>query len=219
LTRLLCACLLLAALSGCGEPPAPTATLQDEIQAAVKTVAGIPQDGITLGALDAPATLTVYASLDDLNLGFLRNDLPRIIEQWVRPGRLRIQLRTTSQVLLGAPSDRGAVVAAGLAHAVGLQDRLWQFYLALSTRYVGSIDDALLDQALSDVRVDPARIRKEAESARIRDAIARGEEYAREAKVSMLPSYVLETPGRALRRVNGSCFGCLEKDLARNLTR
>ncbi|MGI8624836.1 MAG: hypothetical protein ACR2NB_15450 [Solirubrobacteraceae bacterium] len=202
-------------------PPAPRplapsrpGTPRVEVRRNLKTVAGVPQDGITLGRLAAPATLTVYASLDDFSRKFFRTDLPRIVSRWVRPGRLRIQIRTTSSLVLGASADRSALAAAKIAQAVGLQNHLWQFYGALSARYRGSIDDALLNAALSDVRgIDPTRMRMDSQSTRISKAIARGDSLARQAKVSKLPTYVLEAPGRAPKQVDGSCAGCLAKNL------
>ncbi len=206
-------------LAGCGQGSSALDTGAAEVQRNLKTVAGLGQDGITLGRLDAPATLTVYASLDDFGQGFFRGELPVLVSRWVRPGRLRIQVRTTSKTVLGAPSDRGAVVAAKIAQAVGLQDHLWQFYGALSARYVGYVDDAVLSQALSDVTgVDRGAERQAVRSDRIRSAVAKADRFARAAKVTELPTYMLEAPGRAPIRVDGSCLGCLSKNVARYLT-
>ncbi len=214
----LAACLVSVALPGCGQGASASDTGDAEVQRNLKAVAGVPQDGITLGRVDAPATLTVFASLDDFSQGFFRGELPVIVSRWVRPGRLRIQLRTTSKTVLGAPSDRGAVVAAKVAQAVGLQDHLWQFYGALSARYVGYLDDAVLSQALSDVKgVDRGAEHRDVGSDRIRNAVDKADRFARAAKVSELPTYVLEVPGRAPIRLDASCLGCLSKSLARYL--
>lgn len=212
-------CLVLVALSGCATGSSALDTREADTQRNFETVAGLPQDGITLGRLDAPATLTIFASLDDFGSGFFRKDLPPLLSRWVRPGRLRIQLRTTSRRALGAASDRGAVAAARVAQAVGLQDHLWQFYGALSGRYSGYIDDTVLEDALTDVQgVDRRRVGKDSRSARIRNAIAKADRFAVEAKITELPTYVLETPDHPPMRVDASCLGCLTKNLARRLT-
>ncbi len=217
--RALALYLMLVVLSGCSQGSSPVDARGAETQRNLVTVAGLPQDGITLGRLDAPATLTIYASLDDFGSGFFRKDLPPLVSRWVRPGRLRIQLRTTSGPATDAPPDPGAARAARIAQASGLQDHLWQFYGALSVRYRGYIDDTLLADALAGVGgVDRKRVEKDSRSARISNAIAKADRLAGEAKVSELPAYVLEMPGRPPTRVDGSCYGCLTKNLARYLT-
>lgn len=84
--------------------------------------AGIPQDGIGLGSPDAPATLVEFADLQCPYCGaYAREVLPTVVDRYVRPGRLRLELRL--RAFLGEDSLRGAAVAA----AAGRQDRLWPF--------------------------------------------------------------------------------------------
>ncbi len=84
--------------------------------------AGIPQDGTLLGEPDAPATLTEFADLQcPFCAQFAVETLPGVIEEFVRPGRLRLDLRLVA--FIGPDSERGAEVAA----AATLQDRVWPF--------------------------------------------------------------------------------------------
>lgn len=81
---------------------------------------GIAQDGVALGPADAPVTLVEFV---DMQCPFCREFevevVPALIEKYVRPGTLRIELRGLS--FLGPDSERGmrAVLAAGQ------QDRLF----------------------------------------------------------------------------------------------
>lgn len=63
-------------------------------------LAGIPQEGQTLGARTAPVTLQVFAELKDCSseAEFLRG-LPAIISEFVRTNRLRIENRAFKRLL------------------------------------------------------------------------------------------------------------------------
>jgi protein-disulfide isomerase len=89
-------------------------------------VADIPQSGIFLGSPSAKVTLIEYA---DLQCPFCRvyteTMLPRIVDEYVRPGRVRTEFRGLA--FLGDDS----VEALRYVQAAGLQDRLWQMQDAL----------------------------------------------------------------------------------------
>lgn len=83
---------------------------------------GIPQQGIELGDPDAPVTLVEFIDLQCPFCGqFARGTLPELVERYVRPGQLRIELQ-----VLGALGD-DSLEAAQVAAAASLQDRMWQF--------------------------------------------------------------------------------------------
>ena len=83
---------------------------------------GIPQDGTSLGDPDAPLVLTEYADLQcPFCAQYATGALPDIIEEYVRPGRLRLEMRLLR--FLGPDSDRGAQAAQVAAD----NDRMWQF--------------------------------------------------------------------------------------------
>jgi protein-disulfide isomerase len=83
---------------------------------------GIPQSGSTLGDPDAPVTLTEFA---DLQCPFCRdyalNVLPQVIQDYVRPGDLKLDLQLLR--FIGPDSDRGARAAV----AASRQDKMWDF--------------------------------------------------------------------------------------------
>jgi protein-disulfide isomerase len=85
-------------------------------------LAGIPQDGTVLGDPKAPVTLTEFADLQcPYCKEYALNVLPQIIETYVRPGKVKLDLRLMRFV--GPDSARGA--QAALAGAA--QGRMWQF--------------------------------------------------------------------------------------------
>jgi protein-disulfide isomerase len=85
-------------------------------------LAGIPEHRTLLGDPKAPATLVELADLQcPFCAQFARDALPGLLREWVRPGRLRLDLRLVS--VIGPDSRR----AARLAGAAALQNRLWPF--------------------------------------------------------------------------------------------
>ena len=83
---------------------------------------GIPQNGISLGDPDAPATLIEFADLQcPFCAEYTREALPAVIERYVRTGRVRLELQLLS--FIGPDSERAAQLAAAAAQ----QNLMWQF--------------------------------------------------------------------------------------------
>jgi protein-disulfide isomerase len=83
---------------------------------------GIPQDSVFLGDPDAPATLIEFADLQcPFCAEFATGELPGVIDQYVRSGELRLELRLLA--FLGPDSQR----ARQVANAAALQNRLWDY--------------------------------------------------------------------------------------------
>lgn len=211
-------CVAAALVAGCGAKE-PVDSTGADVAANLKTISGLPQDGITLGDLDAPATLTVYDSLDSFNRGFFLSDLPELVEGYVRDGRVNIQVRTLTGFDTGQTLDAGGTDAARLAQGVGVQDHLWDFYGALSARYIGTIDTGVLNAALADVQgIDAGQAQADARGQDVREAIDRANEQASDEGVTDLPSYTLTRgeDGEPMQ-LDGSCQGCLARSLERAL--
>jgi protein-disulfide isomerase len=101
--------------------PAP-APAQSEGGGEASLLEGIPQEGVSLGDPDAPATLIEFADLQcPFCAEFATGQLPQVVEDYVRPGRVRLELRLLA--FLGPDSERGRQVA----HAAALQNRMWEF--------------------------------------------------------------------------------------------
>jgi protein-disulfide isomerase len=83
---------------------------------------GIPQDGTLLGASDAPVVVEEYADLQcPFCAEFATDELPAIVADYVRPGRVQLDLKVLT--FLGEDS----VEAGRFAAAAAQQDRQWQF--------------------------------------------------------------------------------------------
>lgn len=94
----------------------------DEEASSPPRVERIAQDEVWLGDPDAPATLIEFADLQcPFCAEFANDELPGVIDEYVRDGRLRLELRLLA--FLGPDSVRGQQVA----HAAALQDRMWNY--------------------------------------------------------------------------------------------
>jgi uncharacterized membrane protein len=90
------------------------------VRASSDLLAGIPQDGISLGSAKAPVRVLEFA---DLQCPFCRQAtldvLPNVIRDYVRPGKVRMEFHALA--FIGPDSVR----AARVAEAAGQQDKLW----------------------------------------------------------------------------------------------
>ncbi len=127
------------------EPPVP---------AAVTTrFAGIPQDGITLGTASAPATLVEFADLQCPYCGaYGRDVLPSVVERYVKPGRLRLELNLLTFV------GEDSVRAGRVATAAAAKGRFWDFTDAFYARQgeenSGYVTDAFLGEVNAAAGID-----------------------------------------------------------------
>jgi protein-disulfide isomerase len=102
--------------------PTPAPAQQSDGEPAGSSLEGIAQQGVTLGDPEAPATLIEFADLQcPFCAEFATDELPQLVEDYVRPGRVRLELRLLA--FLGPDSERGRQVA----HAAALQNRMWDY--------------------------------------------------------------------------------------------
>jgi protein-disulfide isomerase len=95
---------------------------EDDEASPAARVERIAQDGVSLGDPDATATLIEFADLQcPFCAEYALQTQPDVIDRFVRPGRLRLELRLLA--FLGPDSVRGRQVA----HAAALQDRMWEY--------------------------------------------------------------------------------------------
>ena len=159
--------------------------------------AGIPQKGTVLGEPQAPATLVEFADLQcPFCAQYARDALPGLLRDWVRTGRLRLDLRLVS--LIGPDSER----AARMAGAAALQNRLWQFselfFLNQGTENSGYVTPAFLRAIASATRgLNAQRALDTRGSDSVTAQLRRADQSADQLHVSSTPSFVLLRPGHA----------------------
>ncbi|MBI5106652.1 MAG: thioredoxin domain-containing protein [Solirubrobacterales bacterium] len=164
-------------------------------------LAGIPQDGITLGRADAPLTLVEFA---DPQCPFCRRYTvgaqPQVIRRYVRTGKLKIELRMLA--VLGRDSGRAAAVLA----AATAQDRLWNasdlMYYNQGAENSGYVTDAWLRGVLGAVPgLDVERALAGADGPAAAKLLTDARTLAIRNAVDRTPTFLLGRTGGRLEKV------------------
>jgi protein-disulfide isomerase len=179
------------------------AAAADPTRQTLPLLRGVPQDGITLGTAAAPATLTAYVDVTTRTELLDPATFASIMRDYVRPGRLRIQLRTVPSEDEAVTSDSGWAAARAL-QAAGLQNHLWDLYVVFDADYIGVLtDDDLRVMARSVPALDTPAMLRDARSERIGLAIRRAERYAQDAGLTTLPAFVVAQQDGPVQRLRG----------------
>jgi protein-disulfide isomerase len=168
---------------------------------------GLPQDGQALGRPNAQLTMVEFADLQcPFCADFATNVLPAIVEEYVRPGDLRMEFEPLT--FIGPDS----VSAAEMAVAVGQQDHLWDFvelfYREQGAENSGYADEEFvtgLAEQIEGVDVDEAL--DERDSAEVSRVIEEAAAYAESEGIDSTPSFLLGPTGGRLEPLD---FGSLE---------
>jgi hypothetical protein len=177
---------IAAVLAGCHhEDPASDGA---QVRRGLAAIEGIPQDGFTLGRSDAPWTLTIISPATSYELDQMITQLPAVSEQFVRPGRLKLQLRTPAAGSSGGDGEQRAAASALLA--AGLRGRYWDALVRLVPAYRGALSDAAVAALLrrSGVR-DVASAMAQRSTYRIQHAVDRADAAADAAKLLLGRGY------------------------------
>ena len=146
---------LTNALSGAAE-------VQEELR-------GIPQAGNVLGSPSAPVTLVEWV---DLQCPFCRQfageSMPTIIDDYVRTGKVKVELRTLAFIGPDSARGRDALIAAGE------QNKLFNFqqlvFTNQGTENTGWLDDDFVEQAAASIPgLDVPRLLEERNSDSVRE--------------------------------------------------
>ncbi len=164
--------------------------------AELKALKGIDQTGSVLGDTDARARLTVFANIASTEYAtFDREVLPLLLRRFVRSSRLAVQVRTQ-------PTPTGGDIAgpARYAQAAGLQTMLWQFVRALAATPQTDGTADRIDAAVASIPgLDPAKLRNDLDSARVRKATGTAADLARAEAPRGAPTFTLTWPGHRAR--------------------
>jgi protein-disulfide isomerase len=120
--------IILVATGGSSSPKkvAPGSKAAGETEHIVTSlVAGIPQNGHTIGKPTAPVTMQYYGDLEcPICKDFTLGALPTLIQKWVRTGKLRIEYRSLETATREPEVFKTQQVAA---LAAGKQNKMWNF--------------------------------------------------------------------------------------------
>lgn len=174
---------------------------------------GVPQSGAILGNPKAPVTMVEFA---DLQCPYCKDyslqTLPRIVQDYVRAGKVRLELRLLT--FLGPDSVRGSAVA----QQAGEQDRLWNFvdifYYNQGEEQTGYATDEFLREiagAVPGLDTEKAFATPVTSTPSATDAAA--DALARKYGVTGTPSFVVGPTGGALKVVPGFDYDSLKAGL------
>ena len=162
-------------------------------------LAGIPQEGTFLGSPDAPVTLVEYA---DLQCPFCRewseSSFPALVEDYVRPGRLRLEFRGLA--FIGEDSEE----ALRAALAAGEQGKLWnvvhRLYEEQGAENSGWVTDDLLRRIGGEIDgLDVERMMSDRDSAAVGAEMREANEQFEAAGLRGTPSFEIGPTGGDLR--------------------
>lgn len=145
------AILVATAILGFGAGGSPSQKQIDQEVTAL--LAGIPQQGTTLGSQDAPVTLQMFADLECPTVKrFVESYLPSILGDWVRTGTVKLEYRSLKTDTV----DEGIFFSQEeAARAAGRQNRMWNFALTFvrqqGQHYTEYANDAFLAHIASQV--------------------------------------------------------------------
>jgi protein-disulfide isomerase len=106
-------------------PPVQSTAATQAVSEVNSTVGGIPQNGSVLGHPNAPVTLQYFGDLEcPICREFTLGALPKIIQKWVREGKLKIEYRNLQTATREPETFRTQQTAA---LAAGAQQKMWNF--------------------------------------------------------------------------------------------
>jgi len=165
-----------------------------EHSSAAKLVAGLPEKDGVLGDPNAPITVTEYLDLQcPICADASKANLPHLIDNYVRTGKVKLQVRTLS--FIGPDS----VTAAKFAHGAEQQGKLWAFletfYASQGQENSGYVTSDFLGQVAQASGVDADKAAAFADGASAQAALDQADGAAQALKVDSTPSFTVTRDG------------------------
>lgn len=164
----------------------------DRIDAAL---AGLPQDGITLGDPKASVTITEYGDLQcPVCAAFADQVMPDLISNEIEPGNASIEFKNFN--IIGPDSED----AAKAALAASKQGRYWQFidlfYANQGAENSGYVTDAFLEAVAEGAGVaDLDQFNADRDDPALAQQLAAVQDDAASLGLNATPSFVVDGPG------------------------
>jgi protein-disulfide isomerase len=193
--------LIAVAVTGGSGGSGGTSTTETSAAPPSGSLAGIPQNGDTLGSPSAPATLVVY---EDPQCPFCRSwnvgTLPAVLTQYVRPGRIKLAYRGV--VIIGPNS----VLGLRAIYAAAGQNKLWDVVDALYAHQgdenSGWITTGVIRAAAREAGADGAAILAHLNTPAVTAALTRSAKQAQADQVPGTPTFVVERPPAVAQRLS-----------------
>lgn len=170
-------------------------------------LAGIPQEGRTLGLPSAPVTLQVFADLEDEDSQhWILKLLPAIIHVFVRTNILKIEYLSFKTNTIRPETF---VKQQAAAIAAGAQNKLWNyietFYHEQGKEYTRYVTEQYLDNIARQVPgLDTAQWHKDRNDGRRSEQVVGDDRMGRSDGIHVTPAYRLGLTGGRLKNFMGS---------------
>ena len=188
-------------------PPANSKAEREAIAKVNAELGGISQNGNSLGAATAPVSLVYFGDLQCPFCGeFTRGTLPKIIQKYVRTGKLRIEYRNMETATANSEVFRQQQIAA---LAAGRQNKAWNylelFYNEQGKENSGYVNEAFLQRlAHQTPGLDVSKWQSERASNELANQIVTDAQTANNEGFTGTPSFLIGTTGGALKKLEGS---------------
>lgn len=157
-------------------------------------LAGIPQDGTTLGSEDAPVTIYLYEDLQCPACDrFSRNTFPDLVRRYVEPGTVKV---VSEPITVIGPDS---VPAAKAALAAGEQDHFWDystlFFLNQGRENSGYVTDEFLTSLAKKTQgLDVSQWNEARDSDSVQSGLDAAQTSAQDEGVNATPTLVISGP-------------------------
>lgn len=159
-------------------------------------LAGVPQSDTVLGSPAAKVTMLQYEDIQcPVCREYTEQVFPTIMREYVRPGKVKLDLRGLA--FLGPDSEKGMRIVL----AAGEQNKLWDvlelFYEQQGQENSGWVTDAKVNEILARVPgLDAAKVLADAKSARVTQKLQAAQDEARTRKVPGTPWFYIAIGSR-----------------------
>lgn len=152
---------------------------------------GIPQQGDTLGAADAPVTMIQFEDIQcPVCKAYTDGAQEDIVTEFVKPGD--VKLRFVGLAFIGPDSEK----ALRYTVAAGKQNKLWQYsellYANQGAENSGWVTDSLLESIATSLSLDWSKLKVDAESAAVTQQINTMSAEAQAKGVQGTPSFFIQ---------------------------
>jgi hypothetical protein len=169
-------------------------------------LAGIPQNGDTLGRPTAPVTLRIDSDLECATAReFMVGLLPAILQGLVRSGVVRVEYRSLKT---DTHARKAFVTQQAAAIAAGEQGKMWDFvetfYYEQGTEYTGYATESYLDGIARQIPgLDFSRWLRDRENWDLRTAVLADNHAARAIGLHTTPAFLIGRTGGRMKKLTG----------------